>query len=286
MDRQNLFIFNLYYYLLNLRDTLEYAIPREHEYFMLSQRKKVLTDGIESGAIGSFLKQNNENGEKIKEGLKNSIDELYGDDSTILKKDGEKVRVDNTQNIRIFELVVGNAETVRDVVYGYINFARSKNDLDESILDLVKKDEVLYRTIVALLIFREYEKSFAEFQKIMSENKGQPSPQSNYVVKNELNKLAGFLRFSRSHCHASDNKTLDLLDDVNKVIEMCEGRRDRIDNKPFKDFFSDINTRLNQYLAEVEPVWKNQFNSVLKVVVEEERNLKNSASKNEENPKA
>lgn len=287
MNQTSQFIFNIYHYLLNLRDTLEYALPREHELLMFEQRKKVLLQGLNEGsALGNFLIQNKENGEKIKNALSEAIDELYGDDSTVLKKAGDKIRVDHTQNLKIFEVIVGNSESVRDIVYGYLNFARSKGELEDEIVDLVKKDEVLYRTILATLVIREFEKSFAEFQKVMTDNKGKPSPQSNYIVQNEINKLSGFLRFSRQHCHATDNTTLDLLDDVNKVIEMCEGRRDRVDNKSFKDIFTDINTHLNNYLKIVEPAWKEQYEKVFKEMVELERNRKNQTPSEPYEPKA
>ena len=65
----------------------------------------------------------------------------------------------------------------------------------------------------------------------MAESQGKPTPQSNFIVQNEIVKMAGFLRFSRQHVRATDNETLDLLDDTLKVIEMTEGRRDRLNRR-------------------------------------------------------
>lgn len=283
MNQASQYIFNLYHYLLNLRDTLEFTLPRDHELVMYEQRKKVLKNGLEHGtALGNFLEQNKEQGEKIRKNLEDFIDDVYGDDSTVLTVSGNLVRVDHTQHLKIYDYVVGNAEAIRDIVYGYINYARSKNELEPEIVGLMKKDEVLYRTILAMLVMRDFEKSFAEFQKVMGENKGKPSPQSNFIVQNEINKMSGIIRFSRQHCHATDNKTLDLLDEVNQVIEMCEGRRDRREKSnnvqySFKEIFDNINTKLNDYLREVEPIWKQSFDKLFAEAIEEER--KNSSQK-------
>ena len=124
------------------------------------------------------------------------------------------------------------------------------------------------RTVLAMLVMRDFEKSFGEFQKVMSESKGQPTPQSNFIVQNEIMKMSGFLRFSRAHAHCTDNETLDLLDEVNAVVEMTEGRRDRRDNKSFKDIFEDINKKLNAHVAKYEPQWKAAYDGLFKQMVE------------------
>ena len=270
LNSTNQYIFNIYHYLLNLRDTLEYTIDREHSKELYEQRLGVLTKGIQPGsALGNFLDNNKEQGDKIREKLNEFIKDIYGSDSTVIKltEDG-KVRVDHTQHVKLFDEVVGLQESVRDILYGYLNYAQSKNEKDDDMVKLVALDEKMTRTIIAMLVMRDFEKSFGEFQKVMSESNGQPTPQSNFIVQNEISKMASMIRFSRVHAHCTDNETLDLLDDVNEVIEMTEGRRDRRDNKPFKDFFDDINKRLNEHVAKLEPEWKAAYELLFKQMVE------------------
>ena len=270
LNNTNQYIFNIYHYLLNLRDTVEYTIDREHDRNIYDQRLNVLTKGLESGsALGNFLDNNKEQGDKIKEKMKEFLDDVYGQDSTILKltEDG-KLRVDHTQHLKIFDQVIGLQESVRDILYGYMNYARSKNESDEDMVRLVTLDERMTRTIFAMLLMRDFEKSFGEFQKVMAESNGQPTPQSNFIVQNEISKMASLLRFSRAHAHCTDNETLDLLDDVNEVIEMTEGRRDRRNNKSFQDIFNDINRRFNEYVAKLEPEWKKAYEDLFKQMVE------------------
>ena len=266
----NQYIFNIYHYLLNLRDTVEYTIDREHTKAIYDSRKNVLVTGITpTSALGNFFENNKEQGEKIKARLDEVIKDFYSEDNTVIKvtEDG-KIRVDHTQHIKIFDEIVGIQESVRDILFGYINYARQQNNANEDMEKLVATDERLTRSIFAMLIMREFEKSFAEFQKVMSESKGQPTPQSNFIVQNEIAKMASLIRFSRAHAHCTDNETLDLLDDVNKVIEMTEGRRDRRDNKSFQDIFNDINRRLSDHVAKLEPIWKEIYKKLFKEMVE------------------
>ena len=270
LNQTNQYIFNIYHYLLNLRDTLEYTLDREHPKAMYDQRKTVLTKGIEAGsALGNFFANNQEQGDKIKEKLNEFLNDVYSETSTILVVTGDnQIRVDHTQHVKLFDQVVGLQESIRDILYGYLNFAKQKNETDPEITELVRLDEIMTRTILAMLIMRDFEKSFGEFQKVMAESKGQPTPQSNFIVQNEIVKMSGFIRFSRAHAHCTDNETLDLLDAVNAVIEMTEGRRDRRDNKSFKDIFEDINKRLNAHVAKYEPLWKKAYDGIFRQMVE------------------
>ncbi len=264
MNQINQYIFNLYHYLLTLRDTLEYTIERDHDVNLYEQRKTILTKGMQSGsALGNFLENNKENGEKIKAKLEEFVDDVYGDASTILTVSGDKVRVDHTQHIKIFDYVTGLSESIRDIIYGYINHSRQINEYEALNSDLILADDHLYRGVLVMLVLRDFEKSFAEFQKVMAESQGKPTPQSNFIVQNEIVKMAGFIRFSRAHCHCIDNETLDLLDEVNATIEMTEGRRERRDGKSFKEIFDAINQRVNAHVGKFEPLWKEVFAKAL-----------------------
>lgn len=270
LNAMNQYIFNIYHYLLNLRDTVEYTIDREHTKALYETRKNILLTGMGQGsALGNFFENNKEQGDKIKERLNEVIKDFYSDDNTVIKvtEDG-KIRVDHTQHIKIFDEIVGIQESIRDILFGYMNYARQQKSADEEMEKLIAADERMTRSIFAMLIMREFEKSFAEFQKVMGESKGQPTPQSNFIVQNEISKMASLIRFSRAHAHCTDNETLDLLDDVNKVIEMTEGRRDRRDNKSFQDIFNDINRRLSEHVAKLEPVWKEIYEKLFKEMIE------------------
>jgi hypothetical protein len=279
MNNFSLYTFRLYHYLLTLRDTLEYSIKREHRIEVYENRKKILTDNLEEGTpFGDFLKNNGESGEKIKEKVKQFLEDLYSPNSTILMPSGETVRVDVGQIVTLFDMTVGLTETLRDIVYQYIAYGQQNKEIDPMIVGLVSDDERMYRIVLNMLVMRSFEESFGEFQKVMSESNGQPTPQSNFIVQNELVKLAGFLRFSRQHVRATDNETLDLLDDTLKVIEMTEGRRQRPDNKSFKDIFDDLNNRLNTTAAKFETTWKQTYQRVVEEVTKNQQQAAQAAA--------
>ena len=264
MNNFSLYTFRLYHYLLTVRDTLEYTIKREHKIEVYEARKKILTENLEEGTpFGDFLKNNGETGEKIKEKITAFIKDLYSEDSTILMPSAQEVRVDVAQIVTLFDMTVGITETLRDIVYQYINYGLKNQDVDQLLIQLVSEDERMYRLVLSMLVMRAFQESFAEFQKVMNESKGQPTPQSNFIVQNELVKLAGFLRFSRQHTRCTDNETLDLLDETLKVIEMTEGRRQRPNNRGFKDIFDELNNKLNTATAQAEGVWKQTYQKVV-----------------------
>ncbi len=272
MNNFSLYTFRLYHYLLTLRDTLEYTIKRDHKIEIYENRKKILTENLEEGTpFGDFLKNNGENGEKIKEKIKDFIDTLYSENSTILMPSNDLVRVDVGQLVTLYDMTVGLTETLRDIVYQYIAYGQQQKEIDPMLVGLVSDDERMYRIVLAMLVMRTFEESFAEFQKVMSESQGKPTPQSNFIVQNELVKLAGFLRFSRQHTRSTDNETLDLLDETTKVIEMTEGRRQRPDNKGFKEIFDDLNNKLNATAAKFENVWKSTYQRVVEEVTKNQK---------------
>lgn len=279
MNQLNQYIFDIYHYLLNLRDTLEFTLLRDHKKDAYTQRKNVLTNGIQTNSpLKNFLDSNKEQGDKIKSKLEEFLKEIYGDDSTVIVASCDPVRVDHTQHIKIYDYVVGLTESIRDIIYGYFNFAKGKNEEDKDLIELLNLDDRLYRSILAMLVMVDFEKSFAEFQKVMSESQGKPTPQSNFIVQNEILKYSSFLRFSRDHHRCTDNETLEILDEVNAIIEMTEGRRDRKDNKSFKELFDTINKKLNVNVGKVELLWKEKFNSVFKTFIEAQQKAKEEAA--------
>ena len=272
MNNFSLYTFRLYHYLLTLRDTMEYTIKRDHKVEVYENRKKILTENLEEGTpFGDFLKNNGEAGDKIREKVQEFIKNLYSEESTILVPAGELVRVDVAQSVTLFDMTVGLTETLRDIVYQYIAYGQNNKEIDPMIVGLVSDDERMYRIVLSMLVMRSFEESFAEFQKVMGESQGKPTPQSNFIVQNELVKYAGFLRFSRQHTRCTDNETLDLLDDTLKVIEMTEGRRQRPDNKGFKEIFDDLNNRLNNTAAKFENTWKQTYTRVIQEVTKNQQ---------------
>lgn len=279
MTQLSKYIVELYNYMLNVRDTMELVMPRDHSIDAYNARKKVLTDGIKEGyAFGNFLKNNGEKGEELNKKFCDFIEEYYSDNSSIIKIAGEQVRVDSSQNCKILIDVVSPVETFKDIIGQYMIVATQKNELDPEVKRLLVLDDRMFRIVFFMLTIREYEKSFAEFNKVMTESNGKPTPQSNFIVQNELAVMTRAMRDVRVHNKFTDNETLDLIDDALKVVEMTEGRRDRVGNKSFKDIFEDINRRLSEAVGKIEPEWKTCFGGITQNFAAEVNNAAEKAN--------
>ena len=88
------FIFSIYHYSLMLRDTLEYMHPERKEFNIAqyNQRKNVLSGMLNNPSpLRHFFDQNKEAGEKIGGKLQEFIDDVYGENSTILHIHDDKI---------------------------------------------------------------------------------------------------------------------------------------------------------------------------------------------------
>lgn len=269
MTQISKYIVELYNYMLNIRDTMEYTLPREHKAESYLARKKVLVDGITEGfAFGNFIKNNGEKGEELLKKYQAFLDDFYSETSSVLKVAGDVLRVDHSQNAKILTDVIAPVETLKDIIVQYFNVAAQKQELDNNVRQLFVLDDRMFRLVYFMLSMREYEQAFGEFNKVMTESQGKPTPQSNFIVQNELAVMAKNMREIRGRARITDNPTLDMLDDCVKVLEMTEGRRDRINNKSFKEIFEDINRRISESVGKIEQEWKLCFQNISKEMAE------------------
>ena len=274
MKNINQYNFDIIHVATHLRDTLEYVLPREHEEKVYNQRKEVLTKGLSKETpLGKFLEANKDKFTELLKNYDELLEEVYGDNSTILVKTAEgKIRVDHSQHLRIYELVTAMMEPIRDIIYFHVNLARKQNENEPIIEELMPYDDRQYRLFAYLLMMQDFQKSFFEFQKVMGEAGGKPTPQSNFIVQNELTKYARMLRNIREHTRFTDNETLDVLDKCLQVVEMSEGRRDRRDNKNFPDLFKEALEGVNAKFTLNGPKWQEKFNKALQEMLADIRN--------------
>lgn len=274
MKNINQYNFDIIHVATHLRDTLEYVLPREHEEKVYNQRKEVLTKGLSKETpLGKFLEANKDKFTELLKNYDELLEEVYGDNSTILVKTAEgKIRVDHSQHLRIYELVTSMMEPIRDIIYFHVNLARKQNENEPIIEELMPYDDRQYRLFAYLLMMQDFQKSFFEFQKVMGESGGKPTPQSNFIVQNELTKYARMLRNIREHTRFTDNETLDVLDKCLQVVEMSEGRRDRRDNKNFPDLFKEALDGVNAKFTLNGPKWQEKFNKALQEMLADIRN--------------
>ena len=286
MNNTSQCIFDISHVLRTVRDTLELALPNPVKDTIFEQRKTVLNTVLDPKSfLGKFISDNEEKLKDFKQKFEEFVNEVYGDDSTICTKTSEgTIRVDHAQNIKLFQHVIYISETIRDILYSHVSYARSNQKTEELMMKHVENDERFDRVLKDFLLIQEYQKSFMEFQKVMSESKGKPTPQSNFIVQNELNIVAQMIRFNRDHCHAMDNKTWDVLDDTCELVQSCEGRRERRDNKPFPELFSNLIKEIGERVNEFGPIYNEGYQANLKDMLDTIK--ANQENKKDEAPQA
>ena len=273
-------IFDISHVNRNLRDTLEFMLPNELSAEVYNNRKKVVSSILDPKSfLGKFIDDNAEKLTDFKKNYEEYLGQIYGDDSNILTTTADgKIRVDHSQHVAILKGVVYLGETLRDIMFTHLQQAKNNNLLEESVANYVNIDERFDRAIKTFLALQEYQKSFMEFQKVMTESQGKPTPQSNFIVQNELNVLAGMIKFERAHIHFIDNNSLDRYDRVIQLIEMCEGKRERRDNKKFPDLFNEaiqgIGELVNENGAKCNEAYQANLKDMLETI---EKNKKKSA---------
>ena len=284
MNNTSQCIFDISHVLRTIRDTMELVLPNQIKVEVFEQRKAVLKTVLDSKSfLGKFIADNEEKLKDFKAKYEEFVEDIYGDDSSITTKADGLIRVDHAQNIKILQSVVYISETIRDIMYSHVSFAKSKQLDEEAIVKHVENDERFDRIIKDFLLIQEYQKSFMEFQKVMGESKGKPTPQSNFIVQNELNVVATMIRFNRDHCHALENKIWDVLDDSIELIQSCEGRRERRDGKPFPELFSNLVKEIGEKVNEYGPIYNQSYQENLKDMLD---TIKANQEKKNENPEA
>lgn len=269
MNETSRFTFEITNVIKGVRDTLLFILPNELNVNFYENTKKVCQSPIdENMLVGKIIKSNEDKLAEFIKRYKEFMDDVYGENSTILTKTSEgNIRVDHTQNITILKHVIFLSETLRDILAANIQQGMAKKEFEAPFVKYLDFEERFDRAVKFFLVIREYEKSFGEFQKVMSESKGQPTPQSNYIIQNELNILANAIRLLRDHCRMTDNATLDKYDDVVELLQMCEGRRERRDGKPFPELFKSVVTPLGELVNSLDKAYQENYQIFLKEII-------------------
>ncbi len=262
-------LFTLYYFTFCVRETLSYLSRTPNlNVAPYLERKKFLENVLADGSyLDKFFNDNAEAEEKShsRDRLMDFVDQVYSDNSTILKVEGDQIHVDQSQTTRLFELTVQTGEVARDILYGHIRAYKQKGLLEnDEIEKLVDADERAYRIIVDIVGLTLYQKGNNEVQQILRDHNGQPTPDTNYIVINVLNKIEDTMRFSNSRARFTDNRSLDLLEDVTKFIEMVKGRRDRPNNANLDDIHKELAQRIDEQAGLTQNKWMQLFNAMYK----------------------
>lgn len=269
-------IVSFVYYNSLVRDTLEYTLNKE-QYdvnFYNYKRNGIVNELKLNTPLKNFIENNGEAGQKLKERLEKFGNDFYSDTSTVLHLANDGLRVDNAQNIKIFEDTVPLHQEMSNIVNLHVKYAHDhQNEINISADELARLDTLrlvdnrFYTAVAYLALSREIYKQFEEFNKARREANGERTPQSNFIEQ-DLNKLNNLLELVRRGSIANDVIYTDATDALFQSIEMMNGRRQLPTGKTFADVVNDASQKISAFVKDSEENYKQIYGPLLNELIE------------------
>ena len=283
MNQTSEVIATLIHYNVAIRDTLEYCLKKgDYDINLFKDKKRaVLIEVNEHTPLKDIIDRSGENGKKLETAIREFYDEVYGDESSILKLADDGLRVDHAQHLAIYKHVLPIHENVAAMIFGILNDAHQKNIDVADIEALVRADERMYRGVATLALTNDLISLFNDFNKAMQDNKGVPSPASNFI-QSDLQAVINHLNFIRANCHTIELDYKEGVEDkVHALIENMTGRRALHPNEKFPDAIRIVQQGINSYLKPVEDTFRALYVPAMQALIAKARE---DAQKRAENP--
>lgn len=254
-------------------NTLEYAMRKDsYDINAYKARKDIIENELNQNTpLKNCLDNSGEAGKALHDKIENLLKTIYSDESTIVKlsQDGNELRVDYSQAITIFEVVLPIHEELRKIVEAHFIAAEKQKLNDEPTFpEVVEKLEYFYRGLVNMLMLDQFDHQFAEYNKARSEAKGAITPQSNFI-QNDINRLVKLFHFVRDNAVARKAEYYEVIDPLFALIEMTGGRRDLPEGKGFGELFTEIKKLTREHTQKWENEWKPVYDAFIKHFTEE-----------------
>ncbi len=283
----NRVIVSLVYYNSLLRDTLEYSTHRDKFDVNFYNYKKngIVNEPLLNTPLKSFLDSNGEKGDELRKQILEFGETFYSDKSTVLRVDGDTIKVDHNQDVLLFEKTIPLHESLNAVIKIHEKYAQDHNQVDEKIVKLLDADEKFYRSVVLFSLLNTIMRKFNEFNKEMRESHGEKGPAASFIEQ-ELNTLVRMFFISKANATCKNSEYTDALDLVEHLIEMMNGKRELPKGKNFNDVFAEANAKVNEFLILSEDSWKLYYAPAVQEMIkdnQEARARAQEAQKKEEN---
>ena len=254
-------------------NTLEYAMKKDkYEVEAYKARKEIIkTEISQSTPLKNCCDNSGEAGKNLLDKINELINEIYSPESTIVKlsQDEAELRVDYSQAIKVFELILPIHEELRKIISAHVVAARKEDKFDESsLIEVIDKEEFFYRGLVNMLMLEELDHQFAEYNKARNEAKGGITAQSNFI-QNDINRLVKLFHSSREQCQIRSAEYYEVIDPLFALIEMTGGRRDLPAGKNFGDMFISVKKVSREHTAKWETEWKPVYEKFMAHFAEE-----------------
>lgn len=276
-------IVSLVYFNSLVRDSLEYTIRREKFDVNYYEYKKngIINEPKLNTPLKYFLDNNGEKGAELKKMIEDFGNELYGDNSTILRVEGDTVKVDANQVVRIFDLAIPLHEQLNAVIRLHDTYRKEHNEVEDKITELLELDEKFYRAVALFSLSGTIMAKFREFNDLMRESNGEKGPAAKFV-ENELNTLVRCFSIVKQNASCKSSDYLEPLDALDHLIEMMNGRRDLPQGQNFNQVYADVNQKIQKFLIITEDAWKKSYTPLIQEMIKDNQELRAKAEANQE----
>ena len=240
-----------------IRDTIEYGLDKTtYSLEFYEKRKKAVTEQLEGNSqINQFLANNKEKGEELKKKLEELKDMIYSENSTICQVGDNELRVDKNQAVTVFDLVLPVEDELLNIVYLHLVESSKHQEVNKELDELYRADEKMYRVLVWFALVPEVRKQFHEFNKLMNESKGKPTPQSNFITQ-DISKLHNYLVRNKEAAKVNTRDFTDVQDRIMDLLDILRGKKVLREGHTIQNDFNETLQLINAYLQGAE----KQFN--------------------------
>lgn len=306
MNEQSRYVMAIYELGVIIRDTLEYVLPandKEKGYNLdiYKQRKNMFSHLIEEKSPFALFCQNNSKqpskedasltiGEKISKQVHELYDDVYGEDSRIVKVENDKVVVESSLLLQLVDYIIGLHETISDICLGFITTFKKEGSLEPELEELVKTDDPFYRSVAFRAVASLFNVKFAEYNNAVrtyiaqeKEKTGvDPSTQPGFdpkvdpscaFISNEMNRVVGFFSFLRAHNKSTDVIFLDSIRRMEDSFHFFDGSRKIPEGSNMGQVMQAFESIFLPLIPGYRDAWLRIFNKVHNDLVEFEKKV-------------
>ena len=274
----------LIHYKVVVRDTMEYTLNKpEYDTNLFNEKKRsILVELNEPTPLRSIIDNSAETGKKFEELVRNWYDEVYGDNSTILKLADDGLRVDHAQHLAIFKGVIPVHENVEAMIQGIIADAHNRNLDVKAAQEVDLAEERLYRAVAFMTLTNELVKLFGDYNQARREANGEETAASKFIG-NDISVVINLLSQVRANAKLTDNTYMTVQDKVFDLVEHMTGRRDLPAGKNFGQVINETQQAIGNYVKEVEPAFRTVYVPLINELVAQAQANDNKIKPDSEN---
>jgi len=291
MNEQTRYVMAIYELGIIIRDSMEYLLPPGKNGFDLKvyqSRKQMCAHLIDEKSPFQVFCNNNKAqakdsditvGEKISNQVHEFCDDVYGDDSRIVKVDHDKVVVETSLLLQLMDYCIGLHETISDICLGFqISFEKAGN-LEPDLKQLLLCDDPFYRSIAFRSIATVFVLKFAEYNTAVksyvlaerTKNGVDPTKQPGFdpkvdpscaFISNEMTRVIGFFNFLRTHNKSHDVIFEDSIKRMQDDFHYFDGSKKLAEGQKLQDAMKKFEATFLPVIPGYRDAWVRIFNKI------------------------